>query len=352
MEDPIEIKYWLEDPTSEAALNECERAAKWFEKASCLIARDPRVSEEDNNKFLDMMERYFEQDEKDKLVDARPECHYQIGVTPEGKEFPRCAFDPSCHELIKELNKNPANSAHLPTKPDAKWRFFHRVGPRPKSTKFAELNADPVCPAAIPEFLNVMDSWGKKLLETSFTLSEMIAVGFGLPRDAFTKLMDYGPHLLAPTGSDLKKHGTMETILAGFHRDLSFITCHGKSRFPGLDIWLRDGTKFPVSIPDGCILAQAGMELEHLTGGRVIAGWHEVWVNDKTLAAIERAKQSGKSLWRISSTLFAHIASDVEMSPLVGTEEEISAASKKYPKILAGHHVENELQAINLKNSR
>ena len=25
MEDPIEIKYWLEDPTSEAAINECKR---------------------------------------------------------------------------------------------------------------------------------------------------------------------------------------------------------------------------------------------------------------------------------------------------------------------------------------
>jgi len=349
MEDPIEIKYWLEDPTSEDALNECKRVARILEKTSCLLIRDPRVSEADNNTFLDTLERYFEQPYDTKLADARPDFHYQVGVTPEGVEFPRCAVDPTCQEFVAELNKNPANAAHLPTKPDAKWRFFHRMGPRPVETKFAELNAEPVSPAAIPEFLPVMDTWGSKLLATAFTIAEMSAVGFGLEKDAFTNLMRFGPHLLAPTASDLNKHSTLDTILAGFHRDLNFVTFHGKSRFPGLDIWLRDGTKFPVSVPDGCILAQAGMEMEHLTGGRVVAGWHEVLVNEKTLAAIQRAKDAGRSLWRISSTLFAHIESDAEMRPLVGTEAERTAAIAKYPPTLAGVHVENELKAINLK---
>lgn len=248
-----------------------------------------------------------------------------------------------------QLNKIPENSALLPTQPDAKWRFFHRMGPRPKDTKFAELNAEPVSPAAMPEFLPVMDSWGSKLLGTAFTVAEMCAVGFGLEKDGFTKHMQFGPHLLAPTASDLKKHGALNTILAGFHRDLNFMTFHGKSRFPGLDIWLRDGTKFAVSVPDGCILAQAGMELEHMTGGRIVAGWHQVIVNEKTQASIQRALEAGRSLWRISSTLFSHIESDAEMRPLVGTEEERAAALLKYPPILAGIHVENELKAINLK---
>jgi len=247
------------------------------------------------------------------------------------------------------LNKNPANAAHLPTQPDAKWRFFHRMGPRPAATKFAELNEAPVSPAAMPEFLPIMDTWGSKLLGTAFTIAEMAAVGFGLPHDAFTGVMRFGPHLLAPTASDLHKHSQLGVILAGFHRDLNFMTFHGKSRFPGLDIWLADGTKFPVTVPDGCILAQAGMEMEHLTGGKVMAGWHEVLVNDRTLAAIKRAQEAGRSLWRISSTLFSHVESDAIMQPLVGTAEEKAAALKKYPAILAGDHVENELKAINLK---
>jgi isopenicillin N synthase-like dioxygenase len=72
---------------------------------------------------------------------------------------------------------------------------------------------------------------------------------------------------------------------------LNFLTLHGKSRFPGLDIWLRDGTKVPVSVPDGCLLVQAGMQIEYLTGGLIQAGWHEVVVNQKTIDAIERAKK-------------------------------------------------------------
>ena len=70
-------------------------------------------------------------------------------------------------------------------------------------------------------------------------------------------------HLLAPTGSDLSKYNEIGTVLAGFHYDLSFITIHGKSRFPGLYIWLKDGTKVQVKVPEGCLLLQAAKQLEH-----------------------------------------------------------------------------------------
>lgn len=65
--------------------------------------------------------------------------------------------------------------------------------------------------------------------------------------------MKYGNHLLAPTASDLTKYD-IGTIFAGVHYDLNFLTVHGKSRYPGLFIWLRDGTKMAVKIPDGCLL--------------------------------------------------------------------------------------------------
>jgi hypothetical protein len=31
-----------------------------------------------------------------------------------------------------------------------------------------------------------------------------------------------------------------------------------------------------VTVPDGCLLVQAGKQIEHLTGGHVMAGFHEV----------------------------------------------------------------------------
>jgi hypothetical protein len=66
-----------------------------------------------------------------------------------------------------------------------------------------------------------------------------------------------------------------------------------------------------------------------------------VVVSEDTVAAIEAAKREGRSLWRISSTLFAHTASDVMLQPLghLATEE----ALKAYPPIPAGLQVGRKL---------
>jgi isopenicillin N synthase-like dioxygenase len=93
-------------------------------------------------------------------------------------------------------------------------------------------------------------------------------------------------HLLAPTASDLVKYGKEDTILAGFHTDLNFLTIHGRSRYPGLNIWARNtGKRIPVKLPvtGSYLLVQAGKQLEHITGGLVKAGFHEVVVNGATL---------------------------------------------------------------------
>ncbi|CAM5999739.1 unnamed protein product, partial [Sphagnum balticum] len=115
---------------------------------------------------------------------------------------------------------------------------------------------DAVIPPEFPEWSQVMDMWGNKMLEALTVFAEMAAVGFNLPANAFTLRMEYGPHLLAPTGSDFNKFSTEGTVLAGFHYDLNFLTIHGKSRFPGLYIWTRDGTRTSLEIPDGCLLIQ------------------------------------------------------------------------------------------------
>uniref|UniRef100_A0A6B2L8P8 Isopenicillin N synthase-like Fe(2+) 2OG dioxygenase domain-containing protein n=1 Tax=Arcella intermedia TaxID=1963864 RepID=A0A6B2L8P8_9EUKA len=309
-----------------------------------LTLRDPRVTFEDNKIFLDMVENYFQQPEEEKMKDARPDIAYQIGVTPEGIETPKCVVDPECITKINSMEGE--NKPHLPVAADVKWRFFHKLGERPPVTNFPFLDHDPILPAAFPDWRAKMDNWGLKLLQAGETLAEMAAIGFGLPAKTLVNLMKYAPHLLAPTASDLGKYGNKEQILAGYHQDLNFMTIHGKSRFPGLYIWLRNGQKLPVSIPDGCLLAQAGMQFEYLTGGKVMAGYHEVVVNDATLQAIENAKAENRCLWRISSTVFTHIASDnILKSVFEPVPPEIEA---KFPPIAAGKQVENELKRIKL----
>ena len=164
----------------------------------------------------------------------------------------------------------------------------------------------------------------------------MLAVGLELPVETFRSAGRYGwvfflpyfcpkaniprPHLLAPTASDLTKHGAKDTILAGFHTDLNFLTIHGRSRYPGLHIWARNtGHRIPVKIPPGNhLLVQAGKQLEHLTGGLIKAGFHEVVVNEQTLEVIAKRKQEvpKRPLVRISSTFFWHLSSDYDLMPI------------------------------------
>lgn len=77
--------------------------------------------------------------------------------------------------------------------------------------------------------------------------------------------------------------------------------------------------------------------MEYLTGGHVIAGYHEVIISAATTKTITERKNLRKSLWRISSTLFGHIQSDQILEPLAQFSNAESI--RKFPRILAGDQV-------------
>ncbi|KAI1350209.1 hypothetical protein F5Y01DRAFT_286659 [Xylaria sp. FL0043] len=320
----IDLDIFLSSPNSPAAHEECAKAARALITYGALVLHDSRVAEPDNESFLDLLEDYFAQPEAALREDERPELGYQVGVTLENTEKPKCAVDEPCLDVIRRLapEERPLDIAgHAP---DPKCRFFWRMGePAPYKTQFPGLNADNIVPAAdgIRErWTPVMTQWGQSMKSAVSGLAEMAAVGLGLPAETFSEAARYGPHLLAPTASDLQKYGQKNTILAGFHTDLNFLTIHGRSRYPGLHIWARNtGRRIPVKIPPGQnLLVQAGKQLEHLTGGLVKAGFHEVVVNDATLATINKRKEEfpERPLVRISSTFFYHLASDFELVPI------------------------------------
>jgi len=338
----IQASIFLSNPTSPEAIEECKKAADALYTHGALIIKDLRVSEKDNDRFffLDMMERYYSLPDEIKMKDSRPELHYQLGSTPSFVEVPR---DHSQRIATASDESKP----QTPIGADPKWRFFWRIGDRPASTKYPELNSEQVIPENFPEWTEVMNLWGSLMFTSVSTVAEMTAVGFGLDRNAFSSLMKSGPHLLAPTGSNLNTFNKLETVLAGYHYDLNFLTIHGKSRFPSLSIWLRNGKKMLVRVPDGCLLVQAGKQAEILTGGQVLAGFHEVIVNPETIEAIERRKKQNHCLWRVSSTFFSHIASDNILRPL-GHFSNLPDVEKHYPTIEAGEQVLHELNLINL----
>ena len=61
------------------------------------------------------------------------------------------------------------------------------------------------------------------------------------------------------------RYGSNGTVLAGYHYDLNFLTIHGKSRFPGLFVWLADGRRMPVKVPPGHLIVQVGLGLRRFT---------------------------------------------------------------------------------------
>ncbi|KAK8630352.1 hypothetical protein V6N13_079149 [Hibiscus sabdariffa] len=91
------------------------------------------------------------------------------------------------------------------------------------------------------------------------------------------------------------------------------------------------------------------MMIEWLTAGECTAGMHEVVVTKRTIDAINLASEQNRSLWRVSSTLFAHIASDSVLKPLGHFAE--APLDGKYPPLCAGEFVEQELAVINLKGN-
>lgn len=310
--------------------------ARGLREHGALLVRDPRCSAGDNGAFLDLLERYWAQPAAAKLEDERPELLHQVGVLPAGTEVPR-----PCREALAA--QTPGNRAAQPLGPDPKWRFHWRLGERPAQTRFPALNAVPVVPRAFAgEWAQTLDGWGNKMLAAVAAVAELAETGFDLAPGTFVKRLAQAPHLLAPTGSDLAEHGKVGTVFAGYHYDLNFLTIHGRSRFPGLNIWLRDGTKMGVEVPEGCLLVQAGKQMEWMTGGQVLAGYHEVVCGEATVAAAESARAAGRPLWRVSSTVFSHLASDSVLEPQgsFGTPE----SRARYPTMAVGEQVRRELE--------
>ncbi|KAI0199435.1 Clavaminate synthase-like protein [Astrocystis sublimbata] len=366
----IDLDVFLTSPTSAAAQAECAAAARALITYGALVLRDSRVCEADNAAFLDVMEDYFAQPAAALAADLRPEVNYQVGVTLENTEKPKCAVDAPCLDVIKRLApvERPLDiGAHAP---DPKCRFFWRMGETPPyETQFPGLNAENVVPEeeGIRErWTPVLERWGKCMKSAVTGVAEMAAVGMGLPAETFSDAGRYGPHLLAPTASDLRKYGSKDTILAGFHTDLNFLTIHGRSRYPGLHIWARNtGRKIAVRMPagDGHLLVQAGKQLEHISGGLVKAGFHEVVVNDATLATMARRQEEEpeRPLIRISSTFFWTLASDFDLVPIPKLEQtarEVRAEqldlgrdegqAVTYPPMKVGEQVQQELKHIAL----
>lgn len=124
------------------------------------------MSESQNSEFLDLLEDYFNQPDHKLKQDERPEFGYQVGVTLENTEKPKCAVDISCQEVIARLapEERPLDiSAH---DPDPKCRFFWKINREvpPYKTEFPMLNTPNVVPGDFElTWQPTLEAWGNLL---------------------------------------------------------------------------------------------------------------------------------------------------------------------------------------------
>lgn len=198
---PVDLQPYLSDPSSPAALAACETLADTLVATSALVVRDPRVPAGLNDRFIDLLERYYAQPRAATAADERPEVHFQVGVTPEGTEVPLCgAAGPRPAWCAAKLASLPPASQPAPVSgADAKWRFFWRLEEQEEAAEegrdatgdvarradggstsgggddagesgggdFGALHAPQVVPAAFAaEWAPTMDAWGHALLRT------------------------------------------------------------------------------------------------------------------------------------------------------------------------------------------
>lgn len=73
----IDLSEWTND-SSHGSPDDCTQLADALHRLGVVLVRDPRVSEVDNDVFLDQMETYYAQ--SDGVKDARPEVRPNQGL--------------------------------------------------------------------------------------------------------------------------------------------------------------------------------------------------------------------------------------------------------------------------------
>jgi isopenicillin N synthase-like dioxygenase len=303
-----------------AVIQECKKAAEALIVYGALVLHDSRVNEKDNAAFLDLMEDYFNQSLEDLRQDERIVQGYYVGFSDCS---PRYTSTGSCP-------KSPSPPPKSTQSPHPNYRYsWHMNKKASYESEFPALNSSNVVPS--PDFLRerwtrIMDQWGQSMKNAVSDLTDMIEIGLNLPPGTFKEAGQCGPHVLGPSSIDLVKHGQKGTLLMRSHSDVNFLTIHGRSRYPSLDIWTRNtAQRIGVEIPLGSnFFVQAGEQLEHITGGLIKACFHEVVVNDQTLAAIERRKVEfpDRPLIRVSSSLFWHLSPDYDLVPIATLKDK------------------------------
>lgn len=77
--DPVKLSNQLGE-LGPLLIESCQEVSRILRETGALVVKDPRCTAEDNDRFIDVMEKYFEQPKEFKLLQERPHLHYQVQI--------------------------------------------------------------------------------------------------------------------------------------------------------------------------------------------------------------------------------------------------------------------------------
>jgi isopenicillin N synthase-like dioxygenase len=206
----------------------------------------------------------------------------------------------------------------------------------PLRRRFPHVYPDQVLPeGTVPGIAAVLTEFHRRIHDTQRRFLRIIAAGLGCAETLFDDMLGSGATLtraihypameLAP-GTD--------HIWAGAHADINLITALPRASARGLQVLLEGGEWVDAVAPEGQMIINSGMMLEHLSNGVIRPGIHRV---------IAGAEQKGD---RYSVVQFCHPTPWTVLQPLPSciTPERPQA----YGAIQAGDKLDQVLYDINL----
>lgn len=218
--------------------------------------------------------------------------------------------------------------------PDLK-EFWHVGRELTPTSRYYSQYPRNIWPSEIPEFKEVMLELYRQLDQCSMRLLEACSLYIGESAEFLPGLAKDGNTILRVINyPEVPNDRDPQSIRAGAHEDINFITLLCEATAGGLELLQRDGSWLPIHALKGQIIVDTGDMLQNLTNGLLKSTTHRVVNPDNSREQ------------RFSMPYFVHPRSEVDLSPLPKCVEK--TGEKRFPNTTAGEYLDQRLKEIGL----
>ncbi len=211
------------------------------------------------------------------LDDAYGMLQEFFSLEPEQKQTASVAGSNGQAGYTGLLVETAAISDHPDWKEMFNWGMSVPEG-HPLGAKYPHRYLGPVYPEhLVPGIGAVLDEFYNSLLDVQQRFLRIIAVGIGCHESFFDTMTNFGTTLARAIhypAMDLAPGA--EHVWAAEHADINLITALPRATAKGLEVKMDDGSWVDALPPEGHVIINTGIMLEHVTNGLIPSGIHRV----------------------------------------------------------------------------